>query len=81
MSKSIDFMMEYECSDSMPEEKVIEGFQRMLDEGILFKLQGFYGRKGRELLDAGLITIKDGQEVYDYYGNRVYPSTMCADEF
>lgn len=69
--KILDFIMDYESSDDMTEEKILEGFQLMLEEGLLFKMQGFWSRKGKELLDSGKIVIPDGLEVFDCYGNEV----------
>lgn len=80
MSDIVDFIMDFECGE-MTHDKMIAGFQKMLESGVLFKMQGFYSRRGKELLDAGLITIPEGMEVYDYYGNRVYPDKTMSSEF
>ena len=51
---SLDFIMRYEggkCS----EEEVVEGFQHLLDEGLVWQLQGSYGRTASSLIAAGLI--------------------------
>ena len=80
MSDIVDFIMDFECGE-MTQDRMIAGFQKMLESGVLFKMQGFYSRRGKALLDAGLITIPEGKEVYDYYGNRVYPDKTMASEF
>ena len=49
--------------------------------GVLFKMQGFYGRKGKELLDRGLIKIPDGMEVVDCYGNEVIPNPKSYEAY
>ena len=77
----VDFIMEFETSDDMDEEKIIKGFQAMLEKGVLFKMQGFYGRKGKELLDRGLIKIPDGMEVVDCYGNEVIPNPKSYEAY
>ena len=41
-------------SGEMTEEEVIEFFQSLIDEGIVWQLQGSYGRKARGLIDQGL---------------------------
>lgn len=51
----VGFMMSYEmgeCSDT----QMIEGFQELLNSGIVWRLQGHYGRTARALLEDGLIS-------------------------
>ncbi len=50
----VGFIMDYE-SGSLSDEEVIEGFQSLLDSGLVWQLQGSYGRMAAQLLDAGLI--------------------------
>lgn len=40
---------------SMDEERSIALFQRLLDSGLVWQLQGSYGRTAQRLLDRGLI--------------------------
>jgi hypothetical protein len=68
--KTTDFVIAFE-SGECTEEEVIEGFQLLLNEGILFQLQGSYGRAGIELLKAGLITLPKDKKTFDYYGNEI----------
>jgi hypothetical protein len=53
----------------------------MLEKGVLFKMQGFYSRKGKELLDRGIIKIPDGMEVVDCYGNEVIPNPKSYEAY
>lgn len=41
-----------EASDA----EIIEAFQVLVDDGIVWKLQGWYGRAASQMLDAGLLT-------------------------
>lgn len=45
-------------SGEMDEDEVVELFQELLDMGMVWKLQGFYGRTATQLIDAGMITPK-----------------------
>jgi hypothetical protein len=45
--------MEYE-SGMLPKAEAIELFQRLINTGIAWQLQGHYGRTAMKLLDRGL---------------------------
>ena len=49
----VGFIMQYE-SDDMDEDEVIEGFQHLIDSGVVWQLQGSYGRMADALIKAGL---------------------------
>lgn len=51
---AVGFMMEYELGDMHPDE-IIDGFQSLLDAGLIPHLQGSYQRMAQQLLDAGQI--------------------------
>lgn len=40
------------------EEKQIEAWQYLLDTGLVWTLQGWYGRTAQALIEAGIITRK-----------------------
>lgn len=49
-----DFIMAYEggtCTD----DEIITGFQRLVDSGTAWRLQGSYGRMAHKLIDGGYI--------------------------
>lgn len=52
MSDIIDDVMAFEDGRLGPEE-VIELFQRLIDSGDAWKLQGSYGRTAQALIEAG----------------------------
>lgn len=52
---TVSFIMGYEA-DELTHEEVVEGFQKLIDSGIVWNLQGSYGRKARELIASGECT-------------------------
>lgn len=54
----VDFIMAYEAGE-LDDDEVTEGFQMMLDNGMVWNLQGSYQRTAQALLDAGLIRHRD----------------------
>lgn len=43
-------------NDEMTFDEVIDFFQQLVDTGMAWKLQGFYGRTAQGLIDQGLVT-------------------------
>lgn len=52
----IDKIMAFE-SGELDEEGVIELFQELIDSGLVWKLQGSYGRTAKALIDAGYCNV------------------------
>jgi hypothetical protein len=48
-----NFCMAYEDNELSPEE-VTRGFQKLIDTGLAWKLQGFYGRAAAAMIRQGL---------------------------
>jgi hypothetical protein len=51
----VGFVMDYE-SGALDEESIIEGFQRLVNSGTVWHLQGSYVRAAHEMIRLGLIT-------------------------
>jgi hypothetical protein len=49
---TLDFIMRYEGGECTQEE-IIEGFQALIDSGIVWQLQGCYGRMAAALIQSG----------------------------
>jgi hypothetical protein len=49
---TVDFIMQYECGE-LSKEEIIAGFQALIDSGLVWTLQGHYGRVARALIEAG----------------------------
>ena len=50
---SLGFIMAYEDGELDSEEEMIEGFQKLIDCGLAFSLQGSYGRMAAQLIRTG----------------------------
>ena len=46
------FILAFEQGD-VSDEELIEGFQHMIDSGVVWQLQGFYGRQALALIASG----------------------------
>ena len=49
----VSFVMAFEGGELESEEELIDGFQHMIDNGLVWGLQGMYGRTAKSLIDAG----------------------------
>lgn len=51
----VDFITKFEDGKATQEE-IIDGFQLLIDTGVVWHLQGSYGRTAQALIDAGHCT-------------------------
>lgn len=45
------------------EEDYIEAFQALIDTGVVWQLQGWYGRRAVELIEAGICHAVEAEEM------------------
>ena len=50
-----------EDTPDVSEEQYIEAFQSLIDSGVVWQLQGWYGRTARGLIDGGYCTTRNQQ--------------------
>lgn len=55
---SLDFIMAYEAGE-LDEDQIVAGFQQLIDSGLVWQLQGHYGRAAQALIDAGYCTASN----------------------
>jgi hypothetical protein len=58
MVDMVDKIIAYEGGE-MPEDQVISFFQELLDSGLIWQLQGSYGRQAKLLIESGLIKVRN----------------------
>jgi hypothetical protein len=51
----VNQIIEFENGE-LSEDAIIELFQTLVDNGLAWKLQGFYGRTAQQLIDLGMVT-------------------------
>ena len=61
MTDLIEKLMRFEADD-MDEAETIDFFQDLVNTGMAWKLQGYYGRMAAHLIDQGLVS--DGPTVH-----------------
>ncbi len=44
------------------EEQVIEAWQYLLDVGLVWQLQGFFGRTAVAMIQEGILEVKDAED-------------------
>lgn len=64
------YYLEDPKGNGLTEEQTIMLWQYGVDTGIVWHLQGWYGRNAQALLDEGIITHSK-QRTYDYYGSPI----------
>lgn len=63
--KNLDFE-----DGNLSESEEVAFFQKIINDGTVWKLQGSYGRQAMAYLEAGLCELGE-QRFQDYYGNTV----------
>jgi len=48
----VRFIMEYEDGE-LTDKQIVEGFQHLIDSGVVWSLQGRYGRMATRLINGG----------------------------
>ena len=54
LSKATTFIIDYETGE-LEQDDIIEGFQHLVDTGMINHLQGSYQRTALQLIEAGLV--------------------------
>lgn len=55
MTVDVDKLMAFESAE-LEEAEVVDLFQHLVDTGLAWQLQGFYGRTADALIEEGLVT-------------------------
>ncbi len=74
MSEIVDDIIEYE-NEGIDEEKEIKLFQKLVNNGQAWRLQGSFGRQASSMLSAGVIHPPNKltrQNNTDFYGNKIF---------
>lgn len=50
---TVDFVIAYEGGE-LTDKEIIKGFQKLIDSGLAWTLQGMYGRMATRLIELGL---------------------------
>lgn len=58
LGNMVNEIMEYESGD-MSDERMITFFQKLIDSGMAWSLQGHYGRTAQALIDGGYCHRKE----------------------
>ncbi len=53
VDNTVDFIIAYEGGD-LDDDAIVEGFQAMIDSGLVWQLQGSYGRQAKAMIKAGV---------------------------
>jgi hypothetical protein len=67
--KNLNKIIEYE-TEGLAEQDEIKFFQKIINDGSVWRLQGSYGRRASKLLEARLCELGE-KGCHDYWGNYV----------
>jgi len=56
----VDFIMAFEAGE-LCDDEIIAGFQKGIDSGLVWQLQGSYGRLAHSLIQGGHCTAAKGE--------------------
>lgn len=54
---TLDFILAFEQGEVASEEELIAGFQNLVNTGLVWSLQGTYGRIAKRLIEEGLVFL------------------------
>ena len=54
------FVIQYE-SDELSHQEIVEGFQQLINSGLVWKLQGSYGRIANQLIESGDCVLPESE--------------------
>ena len=58
----LDFIIAYENGEIESIEELADGFQKLIDSGIVWRLQGCYSRTALTLIENGNCELSDDKE-------------------
>ena len=53
---TVNFLMEYENGE-LDHDQIVAGFQELVNSGLVWRLQGSYGRVAQNLIERGEVTV------------------------
>lgn len=60
MLPDVDQIIAFENGE-LDEDGIVDLFQGLVNSGLVWSLQGFYGRTARDLIEAGLVTLPQSE--------------------
>lgn len=57
MNDILDLIMKFENGNMQDDSEIIDFFQKLIDSGLAWQLQGAYGRQAKYLIDQGFCTL------------------------
>lgn len=75
----VSFIMKFEEGRATQAEKK-KWFQKKVNDGSIWKLQGFYGREAQRMINDGEIDYPK-KETYDAYGNKIPTQADIKKQF
>jgi hypothetical protein len=73
MSDLVEKIVRYEHGE-MPLDEEVDFFRELVETGVVWQLQGHYGRKAHTLIDQGLVEAPSDWKVFGNYDYRGHTS-------